>query len=57
MSGYKLQLSQRRYHQCRKCGVIIFFDTNVKAKSGKLVPLEKSTGLPHNCPGTREETF
>ena len=41
---------QRRYHQCNKgCGNEIYFDANSKSQSGKFVPLDKDTGLPHQC--------
>jgi hypothetical protein len=41
---------QRRYHQCNKgCGQEIYFDANNKSQSGKWIPLDKDTGLPHQC--------
>jgi hypothetical protein len=45
------QTQQRRYHQCRKgCGQEIYFDANhSKSQSGKFIPLDKDTGLPHQC--------
>jgi hypothetical protein len=45
------QPQQRRYHQCNKgCGQEIYFDANNKSPSGKFIPLDKDTGLPHQCP-------
>ena len=42
------QQMQRRYHQCNKgCGNEIYFDANNKTQSGKFIPLDKDTGLPH----------
>ena len=44
------QPEQRRYHQCNKgCGQEIYFDANNKSQSGKWIPLDKDTGLPHQC--------
>jgi hypothetical protein len=44
------QSQQRRYLQCNKgCGHEIYFDANNKSQSGKWVPLDKDTGLPHQC--------
>ena len=44
------QQSQIRYHQCNKgCGQEIYFDANSKSQSGKWIPLDKDTGLPHQC--------
>ena len=42
---------QRRYHQCNKgCGQEIYFDANhSKSQSGKWIPLDKNTGLLHQC--------
>jgi hypothetical protein len=42
---------QRRYLQCNKgCGQEIYFDANhSKSQSGKWIPLDKDTGLPHQC--------
>ena len=45
-----LQHQQRRYLQCSKgCGHEIYFDVNTKTHSGKWIPLDKETGLPHQC--------
>jgi hypothetical protein len=42
--------TQRRYLQCNKgCGQEIYFDANSKSQSGKYIPLDKDTGLPHQC--------
>jgi hypothetical protein len=39
-----------RYLQCNKgCGHDIYFDSNNKSQSGKYIPLDKDTGLPHQC--------
>ena len=44
------QSQQRRYHQCNKgCSQEIYFDANNKSRSGKWIPLDKDTGLPHQC--------
>jgi hypothetical protein len=41
---------QRRYLKCNKgCGQEIYFDANNKSQSGKFIPLDKDTGLPHQC--------
>ena len=45
------QQQQRRYHTCNKgCGQEIYFDANNKSQSGKWIPLDKDTGLTHQCP-------
>ena len=45
-----LQQTQQRYFQCNKgCGQEIYFDANNKSQSGKFIPLDKQTGLPHQC--------
>ncbi|MFL6358753.1 MAG: hypothetical protein ACJ72V_05345, partial [Nitrososphaeraceae archaeon] len=31
------------------CGSEIYFDANSKSQSGKFIPLDKYTGLPHQC--------
>ncbi|MFL6396974.1 MAG: hypothetical protein ACJ706_07440 [Nitrososphaeraceae archaeon] len=44
------EYQERRYHQCNKgCGREIYFDANNKSQSGKFIPLDKETGLPHQC--------
>ena len=44
------QQAQRQYHTCNKgCGQEIYFDANNKSQSGKWIPLDKQTGLPHQC--------
>jgi hypothetical protein len=44
------QMQQRRYLQCNKgCGQEIYFDENSKSQSAKFIPLDKDTGLPHQC--------
>ena len=44
------QIQQRRYHQCNKgCGQEIYFDANSKSQTGKYIPLDKETELPHEC--------
>jgi hypothetical protein len=44
------QMQERRYLQCNKgCGQEIYFDANSKSQSGKYIPLDKDTGLPHQC--------
>ena len=44
------EYQERRYHQCNKgCGQEIYFDANSKTQSGKFIPLDKETGLPHQC--------
>lgn len=35
---------------CKWCGrVEITFSDNFKSKSGKYIPIEKSSGIPHKC--------
>ena len=49
-SQQSYQQQERRYHQCNKgCGQEIYFDANNKSQSGKYIPLDKQTGLPHQC--------
>jgi hypothetical protein len=44
------EYQERRYHQCNKgCGREIYFDANSKSQSGKFIPLDKDTGLSHQC--------
>jgi hypothetical protein len=44
------QQTQRRYLQCNKgCGNEIYFDANSKSQSGKWIPIDKDTELPHQC--------
>jgi hypothetical protein len=44
------QEKQRRYYRCNKgCSQQIYFDANNKSQSGKWIPLDKQTGLPHQC--------
>jgi hypothetical protein len=31
------------------CGHEIYYDANNKSQSGKWIPLDKDTGLPHHC--------
>jgi hypothetical protein len=31
------------------CGPEIYFNANNKSQSGKWIPLDKDTGLPHQC--------
>ncbi|MFL6321773.1 MAG: hypothetical protein ACJ71K_02815 [Nitrososphaeraceae archaeon] len=48
--GQQSQTQERRYHQCNKgCGQEIYFDANNKSQSSKYIPLDKDTGLPHQC--------
>lgn len=48
--GQPEQSQQRRYHTCNKgCGQEIYFDANTKSQSGKWIPLDKDTGMPHQC--------
>jgi hypothetical protein len=48
--GEQQSQQQRRYLQCNKgCGSEIYFDANSKSQSGKYIPLDKQTGLPHQC--------
>jgi hypothetical protein len=44
------QETQKRYYNCRKgCGLFIYFDVNERTIRGKWIPLDKDTGLPHQC--------
>ena len=36
--------------KCYRCGKPISFDSNIKSKSGKYIPLDPKTNTPHNCP-------
>ena len=48
--SHQQEHQERRYHQCNKgCGREIYFDANSKSQSGKFIPLDKETGLPHQC--------
>ena len=50
MQQQSQQQTQRRYPTCnRGCGQEIYFDANNKSQSGKFIPLDKDTGLPHQC--------
>jgi hypothetical protein len=44
------QHQEKRYYQCNKdCGQDIYFGANSKSQSGKYIPLDKDTELPHQC--------
>jgi hypothetical protein len=45
----QLQTQQKRYYCNKGCGQEIYFDANNKTESGKWIPLDKDTGLPHQC--------
>jgi hypothetical protein len=48
--GQQTQQTQRRYHVCNKGrGQEIHFDANNKSQSDEWIPLDKQTGLPHQC--------
>lgn len=36
-----------------KCDTEIYFDWAVRSPSGKQIPLEVDTGLPHDCPNKK----
>lgn len=36
------------------CDVEIYLDWSVRSESGKQIPLEVETGLPHNCPNKKQ---
>jgi hypothetical protein len=47
---HQQQHQEKQYFQCNKgCGSEIYFDANNKSQSGKFIPLDKDTGLPHQC--------
>jgi hypothetical protein len=47
---HSFQQQERLYHQCNKgCGQEIYFEANSKSQSGKYIPIDKATGLPHQC--------
>jgi len=35
--------------KCYRCGKPIRFDSNIKSKTGKYIPLDPNTNIPHNC--------
>jgi hypothetical protein len=39
----------RKYRQCRKCAATIYFDSSYKSKNNIFIPLDKDTGVPHQC--------
>ena len=45
----KPKTQQKRYQCTKGCGQEIYFDANSKSQSGKFIPLDKQTGLPHQC--------
>lgn len=36
------------------CDTEIYFDWGVRGPSGKQIPLEVETGLPHDCPNKKD---
>lgn len=55
---YKLDMTQqvmieRKPLYCRNnCGIEITFIPGMKSKSGKMIPVQKSNGLAHQCPNS-----
>ena len=48
--SYQQTQQERKPIYCRNnCGIEICFDSR-KSKSGKSIPIDKSSGLPHQCP-------
>lgn len=43
------QANKPIYCRNQGCNVEITFDPNIKSKSGRLIPVEKSSGLNHQC--------
>jgi len=37
---------------CNRCGEEIYFDTNIRSKYGKQIPLDPITNQPHDCPNS-----
>lgn len=35
---------------CSYCGAELYFDKNHRTSSGKFIPMDKLTELPHDCP-------
>ena len=35
--------------KCYRCGNPIYFDSKIKSKTGKYIPLDPKTNTPHNC--------
>jgi hypothetical protein len=48
--GQRERQRERRYQQCRRGhGQLIYFDANHKSLSGKWIPVDRKTELPHQC--------
>jgi hypothetical protein len=43
------QVSKPIYCRNVGCDVELCFDVNIRSKSGRLIPIEKSSGLKHQC--------
>ena len=39
----------KKIYRCNKCNEEIYFDSNTKSQSGKAIPLDPITKLPHDC--------
>ena len=51
--SYQQTQQERNPIYCRnKCGIEICFDSR-KSKSGKSIPIDKSSNLPHQCPKSK----
>lgn len=35
--------------ECKYCGVAIYFDDGFRTRTGKLIPLDWRSDLPHKC--------
>jgi hypothetical protein len=47
-NGWLVQ--NRKYRLCVKgCEAMIYFDEKQKSKNNKWVPIDRRTGLPHQC--------
>ena len=39
----------KKIYKCFRCQDEIYFDSNTKSQTGKLIPLDLITNLPHDC--------
>ena len=44
-------MGKTKHFTCKNCSVEIYLDDEVKAPSGKRIPLEFDTDSPHQCQG------
>jgi hypothetical protein len=41
--------TMKKTYSCRRCNEEIYFDSSMKSQSGKAIPLDPITKLPHDC--------